>query len=162
MVAQARLTAVKNGNLDAQVKNAAVAGDRRARAAEERPGELDQLSRPNRRRPAAGQAAVDQATQQLRWPPGPAPTRTSAPSARRSSRPGCSSTRRATPYTDYDLQQQQQAVAQAEAQLRRSQNPYTEQDLAAAQAAVDQARAQLDLAAARRARRRPSSRPSTA
>ena len=34
------------------------------------------------------------------------------------------------PYTDYDLQQQQQAVAQAEATLRLRQNPYTEQDLA--------------------------------
>src|SRR5581483_5146463 len=51
-----------------------------------------------------------------------------------------------TPYTDADIQQQQQAVAAADAQLQKAQNPYTDQDMNAAQATVDQAQAQLDLA----------------
>jgi RND family efflux transporter MFP subunit len=50
------------------------------------------------------------------------------------------------PYSNFDVQQQQQAVEQAGAVLRLKQNPYTDQDLAAAQAGVDQAQAQLDLA----------------
>src|SRR5581483_8515247 len=51
-----------------------------------------------------------------------------------------------TPYTDADIQQQQQAVAAADAQLQKAQNPYTDQDMNAAKATVDQAKAQLDLA----------------
>jgi len=50
------------------------------------------------------------------------------------------------PYTASDLQQQEQAVAAAAAQLHKAENPYTRPDLAAAQAAVDGAQAQLDAA----------------
>jgi RND family efflux transporter MFP subunit len=50
------------------------------------------------------------------------------------------------PNTATDLQQQEQAVAQAAAQLHKAQTPYTDTDLANAQAAVDQAAGQLTTA----------------
>ena len=48
-----------------------------------------------------------------------------------------------TPYTAYDLAQQQDMVASAAAQVDKAQNPYTDQDTATAQAGVDQAQAVL-------------------
>src|ERR1700694_5060093 len=48
--------------------------------------------------------------------------------------------------TATDRHQQEQAVAQAAAQLHKAQTPYTDTDLANAQAAVDQAAGQLTTA----------------
>jgi membrane fusion protein (multidrug efflux system) len=50
------------------------------------------------------------------------------------------------PYTQYDIAQQQHAVAAAQAALDKAQNPYTDQDLQTAQAGVEQAQAALGLA----------------